>query len=192
MKSPFLFIVSIIFILSSCEQVKESTVHRRNFSKNVFEDEFASVQVGCDTFRNIVFLPNTKWIDIDDAHISHQNSDLHAFEMNKMLKATERTYKHELILEKVENGAFMFRYTGKQVFTDTILAITEKKANAISTLKVNPSRIFSFEGTSYLKLSNAQADSIKHETIYKNMNTVDKGRVVCTCDYFTNQDGSYN
>jgi len=184
MKLTFYSFLIILFITSSCEQVKVSTVHRRNFSKNVFEEEFAAAQVGCDTINNSVLVPDTKWLDIADKHLSDQNQRLHKMELNKILSVKERTFQHELILEKIENGAFLFRYTGIQTTTDTIRAMSMNKLGSLNLSKVDSSRIFSFEGESYYRVNKAKAKLADVETIYKKMRVEDKGRVVCKCDYY--------
>ncbi len=181
----FSILISLITVSACGEKIKDRTVHRRNFSKNVFEEEFASVKVGCDTVNMNVILPDTKWIDIDDAYISNDDPKLHVLKMNKILKATERTFKHDLVLEKIQNGAFMFRYTGKQVTTDTLTVLKMSKVNILPGFKIDSSRIFSYEGRAYYNLTGAKVKPIESEIIYKNWNVEDKGRVVCTCDYYT-------
>lgn len=185
MKS-FLLVASLtILIFSSCESnVKESTIHRRNFSKNVFEEEFASVQIGCDTIGMNVLLPNTKWLSIDSKYASKTDPELHTFELNKKLELDERTYRHELVLEKIQNGAFMFRYKGTQNIIDTLPSIKLDKLKLANNSKLDSSKIFSFEGIKYYKVNEDHSKSPDIKMIYKSMKTEDQGRVVCKCDYY--------
>jgi len=181
-----LFCFSALVFLWSCDSnVKESTIHRRNFSKNVFEEEFGSVQVGCDTVNNKVLLPNTKWLNIDPKYTSKENPEVHTFELNKKLSLKERTYDHDLVLEKIDNGAFMFRYTGVQIVTDTlkVLAMADLAKSNISN--IDSSRILFFKGVEYYNMKKSQVNSNDIKTIFKSMRTEDKGRVVCKCDYYT-------
>lgn len=180
MRSYLTIVVFSIFLFSCESNIKESVIHRRNFSKNVFEEEFASVKVGCDTTNMLVLLPNTKWLTIDSKHVSNDDADQHTFELNKKLELKERTYDHALVLEKIENGAFMFRYTGVQVVIDTLIAIELDKQDS----ELDSSRIFSFEGTQYYKVKETLENSDEVKTIYKSMKTEDKGRVVCKCDFY--------
>lgn len=180
-----LLATTISLILSACESnVKESTIHRRNFSKNVFEEEFASVEVGCDTVNMKVLLPNTKWLTIDLKHQSDQDPKLHAFSLNKKLELDERTYRHELVLEKIQNGAFMFRYKGIQNIIDTLPSMLLSNLNLTADTKLDSSRIFSFQGTEYYKLKESDTYPKNAKIIYKSMKTEDQGRVVCKCDYY--------
>lgn len=182
MRSTYLFIILSFLLLSCQNNVQEKVVHRRNFSKNVFEEEFASVQIGCDTNEMTVLLPNTKWLDIDPKYRSPEDPDQHVFKLNKILELKERTFDHELVLEKIDNGAFMFRYTGIQTITDTLKAVELTELDASS--KIDSTRIFSFEGTKYYKVAKELPESKEVKTIYKAMKTADKGRVVCACDYY--------
>lgn len=178
----YLTLTICCILLFSCESnVKESVIHRRNFSKNVFEEEFESVKVGCDTINMVVLIPNTKWLSISSKHISKDDPTLHNFELNKKLELKERTYDHALVLEKIDNGAFMFRYTGIQTVTDTLTAIELNKLDS----PLDSTKIFSFEGTKYYKVKETLENSNDVKTIYKSMKTEDKGRVVCKCDYYT-------
>jgi len=182
---PVLFFSVLFIILLGCQSnVKESTVHRRNFAKNVFEEEFASVQVGCDTTDMEVLLPNTKWLKIDPEYASKRDLELHVFKLNKKLSLKERTYEHDLILEKIDNGAFMFRYTGVQTVIDTLEAINLSDFENKLDAKMDSTKIFGFEGKHYYKLNETQARLTDSKTIYKTMRTEDQGRVVCKCDYF--------
>jgi len=164
--------------------VKESTIHRRNFSKNVFEEEFESVEVGCDTIGMKVLLPNTKWLSIDQRYQSDHDPSLFVLQLNKKLELTERTYRHELILEKIQNGAFLFRYKGIQSIIDTLTSIQLDKVKLEQSTKLDSSRIFSFEGTEYYKLNESDGIPKEAKVIYKSMKTEDQGRVVCKCDYY--------
>jgi len=150
----------------------------------VFEEEFASVQVGCDTVNMEVLLPNTKWLKIDPKYTSKKDSELHVFKLNKKLSLKERTYDHDLILEKIDNGAFMFRYIGKQSVFDTLEAINLSDFETKIDAKMDSTKIFGFEGKQYYKLNETQARLIESKTIYKAMRTEDQGRVVCKCDYY--------
>ena len=180
MKSFLLTIFSLTLIFSCTSNVKESVVHRRNFAKNVFEEEFASVQVGCDTVNMKVMIPNTKWLSIDSKYASKESPGLYSLELNKKLSLKERTYNHDLVLEKIENDAFMFRYTGVQVAVDTLYAVDLEKLDS----KIDSTRIFNFEGNKYYRVSKDLAGTDEVKTIFKSMRTEDKGRVVCACDYY--------
>lgn len=192
----FVFICAVGIILSCQPDSSKSTVHRRNFSKNVFEEEFASVEIGCDTANNIVHLRNTKWLEIDEAHRAETNQGRFVFELNKVLSLTERDFKHDLVLERIQNGAFMFRYTGTQNVIDTIQAF-DMNEPVIDKDKIDSTRIFSIESKKYYELDSTDLayilkdpEMVKHnvydkvQTLYRNHKTLDKGRVVCACDTF--------
>ena len=184
-------------MLTACTPDKtESVVHRRNFSKNVFEEEFASLEIGCDTTNQLVLLKNTKWLKIHAPEESNQENEVFPFKMNKALKVTERSYEHELHLERIQNGAFMFRYTGVQNIVDTVQAIDFEKGVTEKSL-ADPNKIFNVKSKVYYELDSldlAYLDNAAKQnpdklpahilTLYRNNKTIDKGRVICKCDYF--------
>lgn len=181
------FVLSTILallILGSCKSKGESTIHYRNFSKNVFEDEFATVDIACDTFNNIVLIPDTKWINIEDVHLNTPSDTLHRFQIDQKLKLTERTFQHELFLESIGKGHFMFRYNGLQSITDTIRVLPIEKAKSIFQSRFDSIYIFSFEGQSYYKLSSDYPKNSNIKTIYQDKRIEDKGRVIAKCDYY--------
>lgn len=170
--------------LSACKKQGKSTTHYRNFSKNVFEDEFATVKIACDSINNIVLIPDTKWLDIDDKHLNSPSDSLHRFEFDKKFELTERTFQHELFLESVAKGHFMFRYNGLQSNPDTIRVLTIEKAKSILGSRFDSIYIFAFEGESYYKLSPEFPKNNNIKTIYQDKRIEDKGRVIAKCDYF--------
>jgi len=194
MKNLFVLILTIIATGFACQsKSSESTVHRRNFSKNVFEEEFASIEIACDNDKQSVLLKNTKWLKIDDAHLNPIGDGEYLFEKNKKLRILERNFEHDLYLEKVENDAFMFRYTGIQNVIDTVEAVNITN-QSIDKSNIDSTRLFSIESRKYYEVRPEDAPSKpssevgfqlleeKVETLYRNNRTVDKGRVVCKCD----------
>lgn len=198
----FLILATIISVVACTPDSSESVVHRRNFSKNVFEEEFASVEIGCDTTNQIVLLRNTKWFDIDEVHQDPNDKELYILEKNKRLSATERKFEHDLFLERIQNGAFMFRYTAIQNNIDTVQAIdiTNEKieltaSDSVRLFYVEAKTYFDIEIEDYKPVSPfllSETDGFRSpekkyqeniETIYRNDKIVDKGRVVCKCDY---------
>lgn len=187
MKSHFIVILSFVLTSIGCTtDLAESVTHRRNFAKNVFEEEFASVKIGCDTISQAIVLKNTNWLKIDEAHVLPNDNESYLFEKNKKLNLIERDYVHDLVLEKIDNGAFMFRYTGTQDLIDTVRAVALENFQKEVLSEIDSMRIFNIEKQKYYQLSpdseNFNPEDVK--TLYRNNKTVDKGRVVSKCDYY--------
>lgn len=179
-----IFIFSTIILFISCKNQGKATTHYRNFSKNVFEDEFATVKIGCDTINGVVLIPDTKWLDIHDAHLNSPSDSLHRFQLDQKFELTERTFQHELFLESIGKGHFMFRYNGIQSKIDTIRVLTVEKAKSILGSRFDSIYMFSFEGESYYKLNPKFPKNSNIKTIYKDQRIEDKGRVIAKCDYY--------
>lgn len=175
-------LLALLLSLTSCSNHSESVTHRRNFSKNVFEEEFASVKASCDTNEMFVLVPDTKWLDIDKEHLIVDHPDLHKMELNKRFKIKERNFDHELFLEKIQNGAFMFRYNSVQSSIDTVEAVLLTSIPEDQHDRIDPARKFSFEGKNYYAVIPGQDTVLLPKTIYRKFKTEDKGRVICTCD----------
>ena len=187
MKSHFIVTLTfILFGIGCTSDLAESVTHRRNFAKNVFEEEFASIEIGCDTTSQAIILKNTNWLKIDKSHALPDDSESYLFEKNKKLSLIERDYAHDLILEKIDNGAFMFRYTGTQDLIDTVKAVTLENFNKDVLSEIDSMRIFNIENQKYYQLSPDSKDYNEEDvkTLYRNNKTIDKGRVVCKCDYY--------
>lgn len=132
-----LFVLLMIILSASCKSKADKVVHRRNFSKSFFEEEFAAVKIGCNQSEGTVHIPELKSLKIEKEFFSDAD-EKYVFKKGEKFKMEENTFKHELFLEEIKDSAFMFRYNSTLIDTlrradseEVTIQLTDDKGRVI-------------------------------------------------------------
>jgi len=131
-------LIGILFLALLFEACKEASkypvAHRRNLSKEYFEDEFKKIKVTCDSVNQTIYFEKVQRFQIDDKFLDKKRDD-YRLKMKEKMPIKEGKFTHELYLEKVNPRAWMFRYNSE--FLDTLSAPNEKNPELKEDILLN-------------------------------------------------------